>query len=140
MGVGKILSRGGGTGRFFQTFFWRGARSGEIYFLPLETKKTDFCWNFKLLPPFRHPCVCVEKSSCHTIKNGCYFKRFNTILNSEILLNLMRKMKYLTDQFQLCFCFCVGNAKQLYLFLHWQHNWHPCNRQIASGCICFHQH
>jgi len=20
-------------------------------------------------------------------------------------------MKYLTDQFQLCFCFCIGNAK-----------------------------
>jgi len=23
-------------------------------------------------------------------------------------------MKYLTDQFQLRFCFCIGNAKQLY--------------------------
>jgi len=23
----------------------------------------------------------------------------------------MRKMKYLTDQFQLCFCFCIGNTK-----------------------------
>jgi len=23
----------------------------------------------------------------------------------------MRKMKYLTGQFQLCFCFCSGNAK-----------------------------
>jgi len=49
----------------------------------------------------------------------------------------MRKMKYLTDQFQLCFCFCVGNTKQLYLFLHWQHNWHTCSRQLASCCICF---
>jgi len=37
--------------------------------------------------------------------------RFNTIPNSEILLNLIRKMKYLTDQFQLCFYFCIGNAK-----------------------------
>jgi len=27
-------------------------------------------------------------------------------------------MKYLTDQFQLCFRFCIGNTKQLYLFLH----------------------
>jgi len=27
-----------------------------------------------------------------------------------------------TRQFQLCFC--TGNTK-LYLFLHWQHNWHP---------------
>ena len=39
---------------------------------------------------------------------------FNTIPISEILLNLIRKMKYVTDQFQLCFCFCIGNAKQLY--------------------------
>jgi len=23
-------------------------------------------------------------------------------------------MKYLTDQFQLCFCFCISNAKQPY--------------------------
>jgi len=28
-------------------------------------------------------------------------------------------MKYLTSQFQLCFCFFIGNTKQLYLFLHW---------------------
>jgi len=41
----------------------------------------------------------------------CNFKRFNTILNIENLLNLIRKMKYLTDQFQLCFCFCIGNTK-----------------------------
>jgi len=31
----------------------------------------------------------------------CNFKRFSTILNSKILLNIMRKMKYLTDQLQL---------------------------------------
>jgi len=24
-------------------------------------------------------------------------------------------MKYLGDQFQLCFCFCIGNTKLLYL-------------------------
>jgi len=39
------------------------------------------------------------------------FERFNTILNSEILLNLIRKMKCLTDQFQLCFCLCIGKTK-----------------------------
>jgi len=26
-------------------------------------------------------------------------------------MNLIRKMKYLTDKFQLCFCFCTGNTK-----------------------------
>jgi len=44
--------------------------------------------------------------------------RFNTILKSEVLLNLSYKMKYLTNQFQLRFCFCIGNTKQLYLFLY----------------------
>jgi len=38
----------------------------------------------------------------------CNFKRFTNILNSEILLNLIRKMKYLTDQFQLCFLFALA--------------------------------
>jgi len=56
------------------------------------------------------------------IKNWCNFKRFTTILNSEILLNLICKTKFLTDQFQLCFCFFIGNTKQLYLFRHWQQN------------------
>jgi len=37
--------------------------------------------------------------------------RFNNILNGEILLNLIRKMKYLTDHFQLC-SFCIGNTKE----------------------------
>jgi len=60
-------------------------------------------------------------------------------MNNEILLNLIRKMKYLTDQFQFCFCFCIDNTKQLYLFLHWQHNWHPYSRQLATyalSCLC----
>jgi len=52
------------------------------------------------------------------IKNWCNLKRFNTILKREILLNLIHKIKYFTDQFQLYFCFCTGNTKQLYLFLH----------------------
>jgi len=34
------------------------------------------------------------------------------IPNSENLLNFIRKMKYLTDQFQLCFYFCISNTKQ----------------------------
>jgi len=47
----------------------------------------------------------------HHQKNWCNFKFIGIILNSEILLNLVRKMKYLTDKFQLCFCFCIGNTK-----------------------------
>ena len=44
----------------------------------------------------------------------CNFKRFNNILNSKILMNLIRKRKYLADQLQLCFCFCISNTKYLY--------------------------
>jgi len=44
------------------------------------------------------------------VSHRCNFKRFNAILNSEILLNLGRKIKYLKDQFQLRFCFCIGNT------------------------------
>jgi len=40
MGVGRIFSRGD-TRWFFQNFY-RGAKSGEICFFPLETKKTTF--------------------------------------------------------------------------------------------------
>jgi len=46
-------------------------------------------------------------------------------------------MKYLTYQFQLCFCFYIGNTKLLYLFLHWQHNWHPY-RQLAAYALSLH--
>ena len=84
-------------------------------------------------PLFRRPCLCVGKTSCYTIKTWCNFKRINTFLNSQILLNLIHKMKYLTDQFQLCFRVCIGNTIQLYLLLHW----HPYSRQLASCCICF---
>jgi len=59
-------------------------------------------------------CLRERKFSCHTTKNWCNFKRFNTILNSEILLNLIRKMKYLTDEFQFRFCFCIVNIKELH--------------------------
>jgi len=46
-------------------------------------------------------------------------------------------MKYLTDQFQLWSCFCIGNTKQLYLFPHWQHNSHLYSRQLAVYALSF---
>jgi len=45
-----------------------------------------------------HACV-QEKFRAIPSTYWCNFKRFNTILKSEVLLNLIRKMKYLTDQF-----------------------------------------
>jgi len=48
----------------------------------------------------------------------CNFKRFNTILNSEILLNLIRKMKYLTGQLHLLFVFALAMPNSYILFLH----------------------
>ena len=57
------------TSGFFQTFFYGGGKSGVICCLPLETKKTTFFAEiFKFLSHFRHPCLCVGKNSCHTIK------------------------------------------------------------------------
>jgi len=89
-----------------------GAKSGEIWFLPLETKKTAFfAAIFKFVALFRHPCLCVGKSSCHTLKISVISSVLTPSKNSEILLILIRKMKYLTDQYQLCFCFCIGNTK-----------------------------
>jgi len=40
----------------------------------------------------------AETKVCCTIEKWCNFNRFNIILNGDILLNLIRKMKYLTDQ------------------------------------------
>ena len=122
----------------FSKSFSRVAKSGEICFLSPKTKKKSFFAEiFKfLLPPLTHPFRCVRKSSCHSTKNWCNFKYFNSIRNSEILLDLIRNTKCLTDQFQLCFCFCIGNTKQLYLFLHCQHNWRPYTKH-ASCYICF---
>jgi len=42
MGVGRIFSRDGGELVDFSKSFSRGAKRGEICFLPLETKKTAF--------------------------------------------------------------------------------------------------
>ena len=68
----------------------------------------------------------------------CNFKRFNTIIKSEIFLKLKCKMTYVTDQFQPCFCFELATLNSYILFLHSQHNWHLC-RQLATyslSCRC----
>jgi len=53
-------------------------------------------------------CLCVGKVRATPLNLLGNFKRFSTIRNREILLNLIRKMKYLTDQFQ------------LFLYSYWQ--------------------
>jgi len=96
----------------FPNVFVEGAISGEIWFLPLETKITAFFVEIlKFLPPpsDTHACV-LEKNRATALKNWCHFNRFNIILCSEILLNLTCKMTYLTDQFQL-FLVCTGDTK-----------------------------
>ena len=64
----------------------------------------------------------------------CNFKRFNTILNSEILLNFLHKMIYVTDKFKLCFCFALAKLNSYILFLHSQHNRHVC-RQLGTYAL-----
>jgi len=52
MGVGRNFSRGGHQ-RIFKKVFLQQAKSGEIWFLPLEIKKTAFFAEiFKFLPLF----------------------------------------------------------------------------------------
>jgi len=48
-----------------------------------------------------------------------------------MLLNLIHKMKYLTDEFQLCFFFVLATLNSYISFVYWQHSWHPCG-QLAS--------
>jgi len=83
-------------------------------------RKHPFLLNFftSCLPSDTHACV-YEKIRDTPLKNVCNFKRSNTIRNSEILLNVIHKMKCLTDQFKLRFCFRIDNTKQQYFFLHW---------------------
>ena len=62
----------------FPNVFVEGAISGEIWFLPLETKKTAFFVEILkfLPPPLRHPRLCVGKKSCHSIKKLVSFQPF----------------------------------------------------------------
>jgi len=118
MGVGRIFSRGGGTSGFFiKLFLGRGAQGGAIWVLSVETKKIAFfAETSKFVPSIQHLCLCVGLSSCHTIKNWCNFKRFNTILNSESFLNLIR-IKYLTDQLNCVFAFALVTLNINIIFL-----------------------
>jgi len=59
----------------------------------------------------------AETKVRYTIKKWCNFNRFNTILNDESLLNLIRKMKYLTD-FNCVFAFALATLNSYILFLH----------------------
>ena len=66
MGVRRIFSRGAQL--HFSKSFYRGGQSGEIWFYHSKLENSLFCWNFQILAPLRNPCLCVEKSSRHTIK------------------------------------------------------------------------
>jgi len=71
MGVGRIFSRWATRG-FFKNFS-RGAKSGEIRFFPLKTKKTTFfAKDFKIQggldPPVPLPTLMVPVSAASTIR------------------------------------------------------------------------
>jgi len=68
MGVGSTFSRGA-LMDFSKSVSKGETKSGEICFLPLETKKTA-CYAdiFQFPAPFRHPYLRVGKISCQTIK------------------------------------------------------------------------
>jgi len=58
MGIGKIFSRGPMVD-FPNVFLGWGAKSGEIWFLPLETEKTAFLLKFLSPCPPSDTHVCV---------------------------------------------------------------------------------
>jgi len=114
MGVGRNFSRGATSG-FFQKFFYGGPKVVKFVFYHSKLRNQHFLLKFSNSCPSSNTNMFVcRKGLCHIIKNLGNFKRFNTIPNREILLNLLRKTKYLTDQLQLCICFSNGNAKSLY--------------------------
>jgi len=106
-GVGRNFSRGVTSG-FFQKFL-RGAKRGEIWFLPLEIKKNSiFYWNFQIPAHLPTPiCFCVGKVCAKPQKIWGNFKRFNTIRNSKILLNLIRKWNIWQINFNCVFVFAL---------------------------------
>jgi len=109
MDVGRIFS-GGGTSGFFQTFFWGGAKVVKFVFYHPKLRKHPFLLKFQIPVLLPTPVLVCGKNLCHTIKNWYNFKRFNTILNSEILLNLPTQNQILGRYISIKF-----------LFLHWQH-------------------
>ena len=79
-----------------------------------KLRKQHFLLKFEIPAPLPTPISLCAGNVCATpLKKLGNLKRFNTIpiSNSEILLNLIRKIKYLIDQYHLCFCFCIGNVK-----------------------------
>ena len=77
---------------FSKRFSRGGAKSGEICFLTLDTKKTAFFAEIsKFLPLFWHPRLCGGKVRATPLKNWGNFKRFNTILKSVICWILYTK-------------------------------------------------
>ena len=121
MCVGRIFPWGALVD--FSKSFSSGAKSGEIRILPHSKlrKEPFFLKSSNSCFPSNTHAFVPKKVRAAPSKLSCIFKRFNTMPYSEILLNLIRKMKYLTDQFQLCFCFCIGNTKLPYLYLHWHY-------------------
>ena len=104
----------------FSKSFSEGRRKVvKFVFYHSKLKKQLFVLKFSKSCPFQHPACVLEKICATPLKNWCNLKRFNTSLNSQILLNLICKIKYLTDQIQLWSCFYIGKTKQLYLFPHW---------------------
>ena len=101
-----------------------------------RTKKTAFIAEiFEFLSLFRHPCLYIGKSSCHTVKIGVTFKRLSNILKLVTFCWLSYiKSNIWQISFDSVFALAILNTYNL--FLHWQHNWHPC-RPLASCYIWF---
>jgi len=106
MGIGRNFSRRGRLVDFSKRYSRVGQKWWNLVFTTRNYENSIFCWNFQI-PALLPTPMCAGKVRA-TPSNKCNFKRFNTIPNSEILLNLICKMKYVTDQFNCVFVFVLA--------------------------------
>ena len=123
----------------FSKSFSTGAKSGEIWFLPLEIKKPAFFAEiFKFLPPFRHPCLCVGKVCATPLKIGVISTVLTQFQMVKFYWILYAKWNIWQINFNCVFVFALATLNGYILFRHWQHNWHLYGRSVASrgasGC------
>ena len=110
IGIGRFFSRKC-TSKFLKKFFLGGKR-GEIYFLPLTTKKTAFFVEMFQNPArFRHPRLCVGKVRATPLKTGA------VILNSEIFAESYMQNEIFCRSIWIVFLFLHCAALNSYIYL-----------------------
>ena len=135
---------GGATSGFFQKYFYGGPKMVKFVFYHSKLRKQHFLLKFSNFCPSSDIYMLVCRKSCaKQLKNIGNLKRFNTIPNNEILLNLIHKWNIWQVKFNCVFALATLNS--YILFLHWQHNWHSYGQlavatyALSGLCILVHR-